>query len=151
MYFLMICSPVSLRELAVRGSSGHAAGERPEDQSQHLHAAVPAGGKKLFFSVPPLRSDAAMRLTSYWRQRESLTYTPCSAPRCNQGKLKNRVTSRVAFPLKAPQGANLASFMVSDADCLQSVGRPSILCFLCASFHSESLYKSTQFWQPGSL
>lgn len=98
MYFLMNCSLVSLRELAVRGSSGHAAGERPEDQSQHLHAAVPAGGKK-FWSVPPLRSNTVMRVTSYWWQRENLTYTPCSGLKC-QFRVVTKENWKIEWPLE---------------------------------------------------
>lgn len=48
--------PTPCRELTVWGPAGYAAGERPEDQSQRLHAAVPAGGKDLS-TDPPVRSE----------------------------------------------------------------------------------------------
>lgn len=35
------------RELALRGAAGHAAGERSENQAEHLDSSLPAGGKKL--------------------------------------------------------------------------------------------------------
>lgn len=116
MYFLMNCSPVSLRELAVRGSSGHAAGERPEDQSQHLHAAVPAGGKKFFFSVPPSeeqRCDEVDFLLAAEGEFDLHTVftSEVSVSCCNQGKRKNRVTPSNGF-------SNLTSFTASDGDCL---------------------------------
>lgn len=33
------------REHAVRGAAGHAAGERSENEAQHLDSSLPAGGK----------------------------------------------------------------------------------------------------------
>lgn len=44
---ITICTVFYLRELTVWGAAGHAAGERPENQRQHHHSTVPAGGKNL--------------------------------------------------------------------------------------------------------